>query len=451
MATSPRFRGSFLSVLRNRHFLFLWIAQGTSQTAQNILNYMVIFLVEELTRSSTQTSLAILTFLIPGLFFASVAGVVIEHVNKRNALVVTTLLRLVAAAGYFVYFLQERWSVAYLVLIIDLLTFLRNCVNQFFWPAESAIVPLLVDREDLLQVNALIGIGLNVFNFVGFILIGPALLKIAGVAVALWVLVGLYGVAAMVLLLIPRRVCETNNNSLTLNWEEGVLRLAVRAWRTVLQELRESWALILRDRHITVAITYSSIVQALALMIGSLAPGFITRVLRLNTEDAVLVIGPAGLGMLAGFLAVSPLTRRLGQQRLIQVSMIAVGISLLAMAGVPVLQHLAHLPPLGTAGHPLLFVVAAACFLLGMANLFVLVPTQTLLQNRTPEEAYGRVFANRALVANIATVGPILLTGAFSDLFGIPQVLASVGVLTLLVAGIMAIYLRPLKVAGEEA
>src|SRR5215467_1378516 len=51
----------FRSVLRNRYFLRLWLAQLISQTIQNAANYGLIILIAELTGSSTLIGLAIIS------------------------------------------------------------------------------------------------------------------------------------------------------------------------------------------------------------------------------------------------------------------------------------------------------------------------------------------------------------------------------------------------------
>jgi len=444
---------TLLPVLKNRNFLYLWLAQGISQIGQNMLNYLVIVLVEQLTGSSTQTGLAILSFLLPSVLFAGVAGVVVDHTNKRTMLIATTVLRAVTAAGYFVYLLHGKWRVGYLVLIIDLATLVRTCVNQFFFPAEHAAIPLLVERKHFFTVNTLIGISTNVFTVVGFILLGPFLLKFMGIRTVLWTIVGLFLAASAALTLLPRQTCGTARNSdLVSRLKEGVIRLAGKAWRALLREVRDSWSFIRRDRAVTVAIAYSSIVQALALMIGTLAPGFATRVLQQTPEDAIVVVLPAGLGMFFGFLAIGFVSRRATWQRLVNGSMLVCGVALTGLAATPLLERLPNMPPLGTLNlaHPVLLVSIAWCLMLGVANSFITVPTQTVLQDRIPEEAYGRVFANRLLATNIASMAPVLLAGAMADLVGIIWVLGGVGLLTLAMTAFGVVYLRPTHKPAEE-
>ncbi|HEY2596526.1 MAG TPA: hypothetical protein VGK33_21760, partial [Chloroflexota bacterium] len=52
------------SIWGNRHFLLLWLAQAISQTAQNAIWFGIVVLVEQLSHSSTQLSIAILTLII---------------------------------------------------------------------------------------------------------------------------------------------------------------------------------------------------------------------------------------------------------------------------------------------------------------------------------------------------------------------------------------------------
>ncbi|MCA1553382.1 MAG: arabinose efflux permease, partial [Chloroflexi bacterium] len=62
MTTSAR---GFTAVLRNRHFLLLWLAQAISQIAQNGVNLVQIVLIETLTHSSGQIALMVLAFTLP--------------------------------------------------------------------------------------------------------------------------------------------------------------------------------------------------------------------------------------------------------------------------------------------------------------------------------------------------------------------------------------------------
>lgn len=64
------------SVLKNRNFRRLYLAQFASLTATYAIYFASMALVEEITRSSAQMGLMIFSSTLPGLLFGLLAGVV---------------------------------------------------------------------------------------------------------------------------------------------------------------------------------------------------------------------------------------------------------------------------------------------------------------------------------------------------------------------------------------
>src|SRR6266849_8360288 len=89
-----------LSIWRNGNFLLLWLAQAISQTAQNAIWYGIVVLVQRLSNSSTQLSLAVLTLIIPSVIFGVLAGVYVDRWDKRRVLIATNLIRGCFAVAY---------------------------------------------------------------------------------------------------------------------------------------------------------------------------------------------------------------------------------------------------------------------------------------------------------------------------------------------------------------
>ena len=83
----------FGTVLRNRPFLFLWMAQAISQVAQNGANLVQIVLIETLTHSSGQIALMVLAFSLPAALLSLIAGVVVDRVSNRLILIASNVLR----------------------------------------------------------------------------------------------------------------------------------------------------------------------------------------------------------------------------------------------------------------------------------------------------------------------------------------------------------------------
>ncbi|MDQ3870112.1 MAG: MFS transporter, partial [Chloroflexota bacterium] len=179
---------SILSVLRNRRFTALWLAQVATQVGGNMVLYGLTILVFSLTRSNSAVSLLILTFLVPAVVFSAVAGVYVDNVDRRLLLAVTNLLRGAAFVAIFM--------VGSNLLFIYLLNVLVSTVTTFFAPAEAAMIPILVQRRQLLSANGIFTFTLQASFAVGFALLGPLIVNLAGVPALLLFVAALYFGAA---------------------------------------------------------------------------------------------------------------------------------------------------------------------------------------------------------------------------------------------------------------
>src|SRR5689334_11543283 len=162
------------SVWGNRHFLLLWLAQAISQTAQNAIWYGIVVLVENLSHSSTQLSIAVLTLIIPSVIFGVLAGVYVDRWDKRTVLIATNVIRGGIAFSYACFGLVAGLPLSALFLI----NFLFSTVGQFFAPAETSMIPTVVARPKLLQANSLFHLTFTASQLVGLVVLGPLLVKV---------------------------------------------------------------------------------------------------------------------------------------------------------------------------------------------------------------------------------------------------------------------------------
>ena len=84
---------SFGRVLKNCSFLLLWLAQLLSQIVFNAANYGVIAIVTAITHSTVMVGFAIVSFTLPAVPFSLLAGVYVDHLDKRLVLWVSNALR----------------------------------------------------------------------------------------------------------------------------------------------------------------------------------------------------------------------------------------------------------------------------------------------------------------------------------------------------------------------
>ena len=77
---------------------------------------------------------------------------------------------------------------------------------------------------------------------------------------------------------------------------------------------------------------------------------------------------------------------------------------------------------------------------LGFAYALVIAPAETILHERAPAEMRGRVFASQLVLANLVSIGPLILVGGVADLYGVSPVLLTIAVAVLLTAAISAFH-----------
>src|SRR6266566_4098345 len=204
-------QGGFITLLKNKNFLRLWLAQLISLTILFASNYGLLVLIEEVTGSTTLVGLAIISFSLPALLLGAPAGVYVDRMNKRRVLWASNCLRAIATFLFVLSLLLNRHQ----LIPVYLLTFLISSIGQFFTPAEGSAIPMLVSEEELMPALSLFNITFMLSQALGFILLAPIILtllptfKVFSLVVhpveSLYAIIAvLYAVCAILIALIPQ-------------------------------------------------------------------------------------------------------------------------------------------------------------------------------------------------------------------------------------------------------
>ncbi len=416
---------SFRRVLKNRSFLLLWLAQLLSQIVFNAANYGVIAIVTAITRSTVLVGLAIVSFTLPAVPFSLLAGVYVDHLNKRLVLWVSNALR---SAASILIVLALLWN-PHMLIPLYFLTFLISLVTQFFTPAEASAIPLLVSKQDLAPALSLFNTTLTIAQALGFLLLGglitalfpPFQISLDFIHVQvlsfdmLFVIVAIvYVICTLLILAIPKSALQQKQHG----EPELFTSPGKQAWKVIRHDVREAWAYIRLDRPLLLALLRVSFVSILLLVIGELAGPFVVNVLHLPFQDMPFILAPAGIGLVLGGLLMPLLMRRLGKNRTI-----ALG-SLCSAAGL-ILLPLGRLiwSRLGLPTEGILIYVGAVTFFLGVVLEMVNIPAQTMMQEHAPEEERGRMFSFQSMLYNAGSIPVLLFLGVIADALGVETVM----------------------------
>src|SRR5437899_2137072 len=244
----------YLTLLRKRSFLYLWLAQLISMTCFFASNYAVLVLIEEVTGSTILVGLAIICFSLPALILGAPAGVFVDRVNKRRVLLASNFLRAIATFIFVISLVVDRHQ----LVPIYLLTLLISGIGQFFTPAEGATIPMLVSEEELVPALSLFNITFMLAQAIGFILLAPIVLSllpnftIGSLVIypieSLYLLIAiLYGVCAVLTAMLPSsQLSDTANKSRKPANTQDNLEVVSNMWT----EMYQGWAFIRRNKRL---------------------------------------------------------------------------------------------------------------------------------------------------------------------------------------------------------
>ena len=461
-------RGGFLTLLKNRNFLLLWLAQLISMTIFNASNYALLVLIEEVTGSTTLIGVAIIAFSLPAVLFGAPAGVFVDRMNKRVVLWGSNCLRAIATFGFVISLLLNRHQ----LIPIYLITFLISTIGQFFAPAEGSTIPLLVSEEELMPALSLFNITFMLSQALGFILFAPLVLSllptftIARIAIqpveVLYTIVGLlYLVCAILITRIPATFFfarKSHDKSGIYTADAQAFGLSEAKWsayqyfRNVWSEMRQGWNFVRRNDQLFLAVVQLSFAGVLILVISELATPLVTDLLLLPASRMAFIFAPAGIGLVTGSILMPRIIRRLGKSRAILTGSIALAVAVLLL---PLSTILARaLQPHGWNTNPLLlFSIALLMFIAGVALDLINIPANTAMQELSPEWIKGRVLALQLMLYNLCSIPVILFIGAVADLFGLDRVLYLLSI-SIAVFGARSLYYErkhPPQIPVEEA
>jgi MFS family permease len=406
---------TFTAVVKNRNFFILWMAQILSQTAQNGIHFVQIVLIETLTRSTAHMAVMILSFSLPAVLFSSVAGIAVDRLSNKQVMLASNAIRVLTVTIYIVVLDRlEGWT---LLLVIYAVTFLSSAIGQFFAPAEATTIPLLVGEERLLTANSLFNLTLIATQVIGLVIVAPLSVKILGIKGSFTTVAVMYLLATVLLSQIPR-----DKPRLIVEAGASVLKTA---W----EELREGWRYVAGKRSILIALSQLTMTTTLLMMMAMLAPGYSTRVLGMRPEDAIFVFAPAGVGMLANTFLIGRFGYRFRREVMSSMGFSAMVVTLFGFGLAGVDLALWDVIPKVPA-------VMALSLTLGAEIALVVIPSETLLQEKSPPELRGRVIAVYFLLANLVAIPVMLLVGTMADQIGIPQVIMGVVLCLMVVAGV---------------
>ena len=394
-AVPPRFRA-----LQHRNFQLFIGGQLVSLIGTWMQSTAQLWLVYRLTGSAALLGVFGFANQVPILFLASIGGYVGDRYNRHRGVIWTQTASMILAFALAALTLWKIINVWELIFI----AFLVGIVNAFDVPIRQAFFVQMVGKEDL--PNA---IALNSSIFHGARVVGPA---IAGTTIA-WLdahhvkssegwcfLMNGLSFLAVIGALAAMRIARTDPKR-----PEG----------SPFQNFIQGFRFAMTDLPIRSALLLLSVLSLFGLQYAVFLPLFAKDILHSGARGFGLLMSSAGVGAVLGALHFAARTDYKGLARWIAaMSMIcAIGLEVFAQS-------------------PFFWLSSAVLVIVGFAVTSQMTATNTLIQNRVPDELRGRVMAVYAtMMMGMQPIGA-LIAGGVARHAGAPRTLAAFGILVLL-------------------
>ena len=376
-----------------REFRLLWFGACTSSIGTWMQTVAQSWLVFQISGSAFLLGLDGFLGQIPILLFSLIGGVIADRIDRRRVLLGSQYVQMTCAFVLTALIALQWIKVPHILTV----SFVVGCAQAFGGPAYSALVPMLVEKEDLQNAIALNSIQFNLARVIGPVLGGLALTGLG----AAWCfgLNGLSFVAVIIslLLLTVKFAPQKTGDSILTGVKQGILFVRGQGAMVGL-----------------IALAFS--MTALAIPTLTFLPVFAKDVFHRGPTAFTILLSCSGVGSVAGALIVAGFGDLKNKGRVALLTMLLLGSAIAAFA-------------LSKS----IVLSGALLIVSGAAMMGVFSTVSSLVQLITPNEMRGRVMS----VYNLAFRGGmpvgILATGSLVRTYSAPHVLAVNGLLLVVV------------------
>lgn len=374
-------------LLRQRNYALLWSGRLVSMIGDWVIDIGLPFYIYDISGSALATSIAFIAPRLPGVLFASLAGVVVDrwYQYRKELMVLSDLLR-VACLLLLLIVSSTKW-----LWLLFLAVFLEATVSQLYLTSLKSLIPQLVDEESLVEANSLDIINESVTSLIGPLLGGLLMVK-AGLNAVVIFDVATYLISAVMLSFIkPPPQKELPQNKLSFN---------LSAIKVVFDDWIDGLKLMNKDR-----VTSAIFVNTATGMIGEgiiylMLVIFVKEVWQGSTLELSWLATAQAVGSIIGGLIFMRISGLLPYTYYLSFPAIF-GIFYIIIVKIPVFNF--------------------ALFLTGMTGLLLvatIITVHTLLQQVVTDEFRGRIFGAFNTTCSVFRIVGFLLGILLDSLVG---------------------------------
>jgi predicted MFS family arabinose efflux permease len=394
MSGSPKFFARIFRAFRYRDFRLMWTGACVSTIGTFVQQFAQSWLVYDLTKDAFYLGLDLFLGQLPIMMFSLFGGVFADRLDRRKMLLASQYIQMVCAFLLAILFVTHTVKVWHILT----LSFFVGLGQSFGGPAYSALLPTLVDPEDLSNAIAMNSIQFNLARIIGPTIGGLAYTTLG--ATWCFTLNGISYVAVIISLFMIK-----------------VKFVPAKSTESVLHSMKEGIRFIRRREGMSALVILAFCTTLFGFSLNSFLPVFVRTIFHRGPETYTLLLVSSGAGSIVGALSVAAVEKMKGQGRLTLMILVLLGLITSGFA-------LSRWLPLSCV---LMFlagaaIMASASFMLSLAQLI------------STDAMRGRVMSVYNLAFRAGIPLGALIIGKLIPIFGVSKVITAAGLCLVLIS-----------------
>jgi MFS transporter, DHA3 family, macrolide efflux protein len=400
---------SIAAVLRISTMRRLWFAQIVSTFGDFLALFAVItYMTFKLHATPQQVTGIQIAYLLPIALISVISGVFVDRWPVKTTLVSSDFIR----AGLCLFLLLVHSVYGFYAALAAI-----SIISSFFGPAQGVAIRSAVPFHGLRSANALMQQVMFIMRIIGpsiaILLVGAF-----GAKICYWLdsasFIASGSLIASLSLILPRKPpaasASNNSNAQPATKEKtGIAR--------VLDDMKVGASFILHHAGLLFVIVALAAGMFVIGCFGPLIAVYVRDVLHALTKTYSIVSAMIGFGLLIGVNTLNTFAKKMSNTLQVYLGLGGMALGTLLLAALP-----------------LVATAILGCFLIGFSAAGIIVPSQTLVQQETPQELMGRVGSTLMSAIFTAQILGLVLSGILAQHTSIRRVF---GLCTALLAALI--------------
>lgn len=395
------------------------------QMATSLVEFTLIYLVGAYGESDIAIALVLFAYKFPAIIMSVVSGILVDRYDRRRVLLWATLVR-VFGALVTLFFIDKLVALVLFALVFSL-------AGHLFKTAEGALLPEIVEGDDLMQAAGLFNMTEHGTTLIGLIVTFP-LLSIF-LKKLTWLnneVLGTLGMAAILFssaAVMLMNVTKIKRKDIPKKQDSSGDASVI--WQKLKGEMLDGWRYVKNTPVCVRMISHLVLLNTMILVVMATGKAFGLEILgaKSMTEIGVSVILPTIGGFVFAVFLIPFLQKKFTKLQLIYLGVLLAGIVFLIIGTMSF-----FFPWFGIESWSRIFVYVSQ-FLVGFSVVCALIPAFVTLQEKTEDRLRGRAFG--ILFSSITAISaiPLIGVGYLVEKYGVIPLLISLGILSIVYAG----------------